>query len=138
MKVLIIEDDQGIVESLTICFELMWDGSTVISAFAGEKGIELTRAESPDVIILDLGLPDMGGFVVLRHIRSFSNVPIIILTARTEETDRVKGLELGADDYITKPFTPADFLTRVKSVLHRGHVAKEPTAGEKNLVKGKL
>ena len=138
MKVLVIEDDHGVVESLTICFELMWDGATVISATGGEKGIELARADSPDIIILDLGLPDMGGFVVLRHIRNFSDVPIIILTARNEETDKVKGLELGADDYITKPFTPADFLARVKSVLRRSHMPEEPTACEKHVVRGKL
>src|SRR4030042_4480466 len=117
IKVLLVEDDPEIVESLTILFELRWDGATIISATQGKKGIELARADFPDVIILDLGLPDIDGLEVLCQIRSFSDVPVIILAARHEETDKVKGLKLGADEYITKPFYPNDFLARIKDVL---------------------
>ena len=138
MKVLIIDDDPLVIESLAICFELMWSEATVISATGGEKGIELAKTDSPDIIILDLGLPDMGGFVVLRHIRNFSDVPIVILTALHEDTAKLKGLELGADDYITKPFTPTDFLARVKCVLHRCQLPEELAADEKHFVRGKV
>ena len=119
LKVLIIEDEFQIMESLTLCFELRWHGATVIQANEGEKGLELSETETPDVIILDLGLPDIDGYEVLRQIRSFSNVPVVILTARGDESDIVKGLEIGADDYVTKPFEPDKFLARVKSVMCR-------------------
>ena len=139
MKVLIIEDDPEVIESLALCFELRWDGATgVISATDGAKGIELAGADFPDVIILDLGLPDMDGFEVLLQIRNFSDVPLVILTARNEEKDKVKGLELGADDYITKPFSPSEFLARVKDVLRRSSMPEEPTAIEKHFARGKL
>ncbi len=131
MKVLIIEDDPVIVESLAIVFELRRADSTVISASGGKEGVKLAKADSPDVIILDLGLPDMNGFKVLQQIRKFSDVPIIILTAWHEETYKDKGLELGADDYVCKPFYPDDFLTRVEAVLCRSSVPEEPKASEK-------
>ena len=125
MRILIIEDDPDIIESLEILFEVKWDGATVISADKGKKGIELIRANPPDVVILDLGLPDMDGFEVLRQIRDFSDVPIIILTARNEERDKVKGLESGANDYITKPFSPTEFLARIQAMLCLGHSLEE-------------
>ena len=137
MKVLVIEDDPGIVESVALCFELRWSGANLVSTSAGEKGVKLAGTEFPDVIILDLGLPDMDGLEVLRQIRSFSDVPVIILTARYAEMDKVKGLELGADDYIIKPFVPAEFLARIKAVLRRSQRTK-PKAGEKPFVRGKL
>ncbi|MFC1924441.1 response regulator transcription factor [Chloroflexota bacterium] len=138
MKVLIIEDNHAVIESLTICFELRWDVTTIISATEGEKGVELARLEFPDIIILDLGLPDIDGFDVLRQIRSFSDVPIVILTARYEETDKVKGLKLGANDYITKPFMLTDFLARVKAVLCRSCTPEKRKEGEKTPEDGKL
>ncbi|HJX69777.1 MAG TPA: response regulator transcription factor [Dehalococcoidia bacterium] len=137
MKVLVVEDDPGIIESVSLCFELRWPGANLVSSSAGEKGVELAGTEFPDVIILDLGLPDMDGLEVLRQIRRFSDVPVVILTARGEEMDKVKGLELGADDYITKPFAPAEFLARIKTVLRRSQ-RTEPKAGEKPVVRGKL
>lgn len=119
MKVVIIEDQAEIVEAVSMCFELRWPDVTVLSTGEGIKGLELIEAESPDVVILDLGLPDIDGFEVLRQIRLFSDVPIIVLTARNQRVDIVRGLELGADDYITKPFDHIEFLARVKAVLRR-------------------
>ena len=119
MKALIIEDAADIVETISLCFELRWPEVEVISTPEGKKGLTLAETESPDIIILDLGLPDSDGFEVLKSIRSFSNVPIIIVTVRGDELDRVKGLELGADDYVTKPFSHMELLARMKAVLRR-------------------
>ncbi len=119
MKVLVIEDDPATVEMLSLAFEFRWPESILISTDKGIKGAELVEKESPNVVILDLGLPDMDGIEVLREIRQFSNVPVIILTARTEDSAVVRGLELGADDYVTKPFDSMVLLARVKSVLGR-------------------
>jgi len=135
MKVLVIDDDPEVMEALSICFELKWCEACVIPAYEGGKGIELAKADLPDVIVLDLGLPDMGGLVVLRQIREFSDVPIIIFTASPDEHDKLKGLELGADDYINKPFTPTDFLARVKSVLSRCNMSEEQKVSEKQLAR---
>jgi len=119
VKALIIEDAPDIVETISLCFELRWPEVEVVSTPEGKKGVTLAETESPDIIILDLGLPDSDGFEVLKSIRSFSNVPIIIVTVRGDELDRVKGLELGADDYITKPFSHLELLARMKAVLRR-------------------
>ncbi len=119
MKALIIEDAPDIVETISLCFELRWPEVEVISTAEGNKGLTLAETESPDIIILDLGLPDSDGFEVLKSIRSFSNVPIIIVTVRGDEIDRVRGLEMGADDYITKPFSHLELLARMKAVLRR-------------------
>jgi two-component system KDP operon response regulator KdpE len=102
-----------------LCFELRWPGSEILSSAEGKRGLELIEKENPEMVILDLGLPDIDGFEVLKDIRRFSNVPVIILTARTEETAIVRGLELGADDYITKPFSHIELLARVQSMLRR-------------------
>ncbi|MBN1643866.1 MAG: response regulator, partial [Dehalococcoidales bacterium] len=104
MKVLVIEDDKEIVDAISLAFQIRWPEAKVISTRLGQKGVEFVETEQPDIVILDLGLPDITGFEVLRQIRRFSTVPTIILTVRTEESDVVKGLEWGADDYITKPF----------------------------------
>lgn len=119
MKVLIIEDDPGIVEVVSLCFQLRWSGTTIISATTGNKGVEFVESEKPDVVILDIGLPDMDGYQVLREIRHFSDVPVIMLTVRSEDTNIAKGLELGADDYITKPFSHIELIARVQAVLRR-------------------
>ena len=94
MKVLVIEDDPGIIEVVSLCFQLRWTGTTVISAANGHKGVELVEAESPDVVILDIGLPDIDGYQVLKEIRRFSDMPVLMLTVRGEDTDVAKGLEL--------------------------------------------
>jgi two-component system KDP operon response regulator KdpE len=119
MKVLLIEDDREIVEAITLLFKIRWPEATIVSSRLGERGSELVESESPDVVILDLGLPDVNGFDVLKQIRLFSNVPIIILTVRSDEADIVKGLEWGADDYITKPFRQMEILARVKALIRR-------------------
>lgn len=119
MKVLVVEDDPGIIEVVSLCFQLRWSGTTVVIADNGSKGIELVETETPDVIILDIGLPDMDGYQVLREIRRFSDVPVLMLTVRGEDTDIAKGLEMGADDYITKPFSHIELIARVQAVLRR-------------------
>jgi len=138
MKVLMIEDRPEVVKSLELCFKVRWPDCQLVSSPLGAKGIELVEAESPDIIILDLGLPDMDGMDVLKEIRRFSDTPIIILTVRDTETDQVGGLEAGADDYITKPFSPLDLLARMKAVLrrHRGVIMEEtiPPFAAGNLV----
>jgi DNA-binding response OmpR family regulator len=122
MKLLVIEDNPEIIEAVSLCFELRWSEVNIISTPSGENGIELASSESPDLIILDLGLPDISGFEVLRRVRLFTDIPVIILTVRGEELDKIKGLELGADDYITKPFSHMELLARVKAVLRRTHM----------------
>ena len=119
MKVLVIEDDPGIIEVVSLCFQLRWSGTSVISAESGSRGVELVETESPDVVILDIGLPDMDGYSVLKEVRRFSDVPVLMLTVRGEDTDVAKGLELGADDYITKPFSHIELIARVQAVLRR-------------------
>jgi len=116
---------------------MRWPDSIIISVSQGEKGIELVETESPDVVLLDIGLPDMDGFEVLRQIRFFSSVPIIIETVEDQEVDRIRGLELGADDYITKPFSYMELLARVKAVLRRSQMA-EFKGDKSNFVSGNL
>lgn len=139
MKFLIIEDEAEIVGIINIVINMRWAESTVITTIYGEKGIELARKESPDAIILDLGLPDIDGFQVLEQIRAFSDVPIIILTVRGDEIYRVQGLELGADDYLVKPFSPAELLARLKAITRRKQkVETIDTEKTKPFIKGKL
>ncbi|OGO01832.1 MAG: hypothetical protein A2Y90_06710 [Chloroflexi bacterium RBG_13_52_12] len=137
MKVLVIEDDPGIIEVVSLCFQLRWTGTTVISAANGHKGVELVELESPDVVILDIGLPDMDGYQVLKEIRRFSDVPVLMLTVRGEDTDVAKGLELGADDYITKPFSHIELIARVQAVLRRSQ-GLTVTDEERPFLSGKL
>ena len=127
MKLLIIEDDEEIVEAISLAFQIRWPEAQIISTRYGKKGIEQVESEQPDIVILDLGLPDINGFDVLRKIRQFSKVPIIILTVRAEEADIIKGLEWGADDYIIKPFRQLELLARIKAQIRR----KGQSEGEK-------
>jgi two-component system response regulator VicR len=120
MKVLIIEDDKNIVAAVGAAFEFRWPGTAMLEARSGKKSIAMAKRECPDIIILDLNLPDISGFDVLREIRESSTVPVIILTVRAEDEDVMRGLELGADDYIVKPFNYLTLLARVKAVLRRG------------------
>jgi two-component system KDP operon response regulator KdpE len=115
MKALIIEDDAEIVESVSLAFRLGWPEAQLLSTHLGKKGIEMVESESPDIVILDLGLPDISGFEVLKRVRLFSLVPIIILTVKREESNVVKGLEWGADDYIMKPCGQLELMARIKT-----------------------
>lgn len=130
IKVLVIEDNIEIQEAISLLFELHWPGAGTVISDEGFKGIEMVESESPDIIILDLGLPDMDGLNVLKDIRKFSDIPVIILTVRKEEIDKIRGLELGADDYIVKPFSHMEFLARVRAVLRRSHVPELKEAEE--------
>lgn len=117
IKILICDDDAVVHESLRLYMDE--DNYNVVSAFDGNEGIGLAKQENPDLIILDLMMPGKSGMDVCRELRTFSSVPIIMLTAKGEEIDKVLGLELGADDYIVKPFSPREVLARVKAVLRR-------------------
>ena len=121
MKIVIIEDDSEIVEFISLAFEVGWSGAEVFNCHHGIKGIEVIEEKSPDVVILDLGLPDIDGLEVLKQVRSFSFVPIIIVTVRAAEADIVKGLQQGADEYLVKPFGQLELLARVKAILRRYH-----------------
>ncbi|MDI6814903.1 MAG: response regulator transcription factor, partial [Dehalococcoidales bacterium] len=137
MKALVIEDDPGIVEAVSLCFQLRWSGASVVSASQGSKGLELIETESPDVVILDIGLPDMDGFQVLRELRSFSQVPVLMLTVRGEDIDIARCLEMGADDYIIKPFSHIELIARVRAVLRRTR-GLPVISEERPFVSGKL
>jgi DNA-binding response OmpR family regulator len=119
IKILIIEDNVDIQEAAYLIFELHWPEAKIVQAFKGVDGVLLMKSKSPGLVILDLGLPDIDGMRVLREIRSFSDVPVIILSVRGEETDKVRGLELGADDYIVKPFGHRELLARIETVMQR-------------------
>jgi len=116
-KILVIDDEPKIVE--ICCDYLRSAGFDVIAADDGQEGLRLARREKPDLIVLDLMLPGIDGLDVCRTLRKESNIPVIMLTARVEETDKLIGLELGADDYITKPFSPRELVARVRVVLRR-------------------
>ena len=124
-KILVVDDELKIAR--LIRDYLVEAGFTVLTARDGTGAVALTRSEKPDLMVLDLGLPNMDGLDVTRTVRSFSSVPIVMLTARSEETDRIIGLELGADDYIVKPFSPRELMARIKAVLRRttGQVTSE-------------
>lgn len=115
--ILIVEDDQNINNILVITFQK--EGYKVLSALDGIKGLELALNESPDIILLDVMLPGLDGYEVLKKLREKSQVPVIMLTARDDEVDTVLGLELGADDYITKPYSNRELTARVKANLRR-------------------
>jgi DNA-binding response OmpR family regulator len=123
-KVLVIDDEENVCELITLYFEKA--GYKVICTGSGSEGIELIKTEKPDIVILDLMLPGVDGLDVCKEIRKFSNVPLIMLSARVDEVDRVLGLEIGADDYVTKPFSPRELLARVKAVLRRAAYVPSP------------
>lgn len=119
MRILVVDDATDVIESVRIGFELQWREIEVIGALGGEEALDRVEQDHPDVVLLDVGLPDIDGFETLRRIREFSDVPIVMLTARDDPIDKVKGLELGADDYVTKPFNHLELMARVKAVLRR-------------------
>jgi DNA-binding response OmpR family regulator len=138
--ILLVEDEPTLLA--TIAFNLRRDGHRVLTAANGEAALTLA-GDAPDLVILDVMLPKLDGFEVCRRIRERSAVPILMLTAKTDEVDRVVGLELGADDYLTKPFSMRELLARVKALLRRRHLLmaeldRHPTTKSERLVAGDL
>jgi DNA-binding response OmpR family regulator len=119
VKILVVDDEPDVVEVVKLTFKLQWAESEVISAADGEEALEVFQRASPNAVILDVGLPGMNGFEVCRRLRETSDVPILMLTIKGEEIDRLRGLELGADDYIVKPFSPLELMARTRAVLRR-------------------
>jgi two-component system KDP operon response regulator KdpE len=115
--ILVVDDEERMARFIRLNLE--HDGFQVVEAYRGMKALQEYRDSLPDLVLLDVMLPDINGFEVLEMLREISNVPVIMLTAKGEEDDRVKGLELGADDYITKPFSPRELVSRVRAVLRR-------------------
>jgi two-component system, OmpR family, alkaline phosphatase synthesis response regulator PhoP len=122
--ILVVEDEPGIARLVEDYLEAA--GFRVVLASTGADAVAQARASTPELIVLDLGLPDRDGFDVTRELRRFTGVPIVMLTARGEESDRIVGLELGADDYVVKPFSPKELVARVRAVLRRANAAAEP------------
>jgi two-component system alkaline phosphatase synthesis response regulator PhoP len=132
-KILLVDDEPKVCELIKAY--LVKDGYDVIIAADGKTAIEQAQRHKPDLILLDLNLPELDGLEVCRTIRRQSNVPIIMLTARDEETDKIVGLELGADDYVTKPFSPRELVARVSAVLRR---YREGLKQDKQIVAGEI
>ena len=135
-KILVVDDEKPIVDILR--YNLEKDGFSVIEANDGAKGLELALSEKPDLILLDIMLPKMDGFDVCKKVREKSDVPIIMITAREEEVDKVLGLELGADDYIPKPFSVRELMARVKANMRRvqGNGNDDKASGEETIYAG--
>ncbi len=125
-SILVIEDEEGIAETIT--YALKTEGLTPIHCATGKSGLEALEKHPIDLVILDIGLPDINGFDLLKEIRTSSHVPVLILTARSEEVDRVLGLELGGDDYVVKPFSPRELTARVRAILRRINQEEKKTS----------
>lgn len=119
MRLLLVDDDPEIRASVRIGFELQWRDLEFLEAATGAEALDLVEERKPDLVLLDVNLPDVDGFSVLRELRTFSGVPVIMLTARDEPIDTVRGLEGGADDYVAKPFDHLELSARVRAVLRR-------------------
>ena len=126
MKTILIVDDESKIVELARDY-LEHAGFAVLTAADGRSGLALVRTRTPDLLVLDLGIPEPDGLDVIRAIRRDSNLPIVVLTARDDELDKLVGLELGADDYITKPFSPRELVARVKAVLRRMEPGDAPS-----------
>src|SRR5512138_2671859 len=126
--ILVVDDEERMARFIHLNLE--HDGFQVIEAYRGMKALQILRESLPDLILLDVMMPDIDGFEVLKMIREVSSVPVIMLTAKGEEDDRVRGLELGADDYVTKPFSPRELVSRVRAVLRRTESASTATRSE--------
>ena len=122
--ILLVDDEPKIIRFVKT--SLTFEGYDMLTAASGSEALAIFEEEAPDLIILDLGLPDMDGFHVLESIRAYSIVPVIILTARDDEKDKVRGLELGADDYLTKPFGAKELEARIQAVLRRVEWSPQP------------
>jgi len=129
-KILVVDDEPRMLQ--LIAMNLNLEGFEVVSAQGGFQSLEKVTREMPDLVLLDIMMPDMDGFETLKRIREISNVPVIFLSVKAEESDRVHGLDLGADDYITKPFSPRELVSRIKAVLRR---VEPENAVKKNEIK---
>jgi len=129
MKVLVVDDEPDVIEIVNLCFSLRWPEAQLVVAHNGDEALRMVEDERPDLVLLDVMLPDTDGFSLCREIRSFAETPIVMLTARDSEVDRVRGLELGADDYIVKPFSHLELLARIRAVMRR-YQAQLPSSGE--------
>lgn len=126
--ILVVDDEERMVRFIRLNLE--HDGFEVISAYRGYQALDAVREQLPDLVLLDVMMPDLDGFEVLKLIREGSSIPVIMLTAKGEEDDRVRGLELGADDYITKPFSPRELVSRVRAVLRRTEAVNPASRSE--------
>ncbi|MDY7018954.1 MAG: response regulator transcription factor [Chloroflexota bacterium] len=124
-KILVVEDDETLLDALK--YNLVKEGYSVVTAVDGVQALEIARSEKPNLITLDIMLPKLDGFEVCRILRKEMTVPILMLTAKVEEIDKVVGLEIGADDYMTKPFSLREFLARVRAMLRRTEILKQET-----------
>jgi two-component system, OmpR family, KDP operon response regulator KdpE len=122
MKILVVDDDPHLLDALQVGAQLQWEDARVLTAADGEAGLDLFFNEEPDIVLLDVTMPRMNGFEVLKAIRRVSDVPVIMLTARGDEVDQVRGLELGADDYVPKPFSHLALMARIKAALRRAEL----------------
>jgi len=129
MRILAVDDEPEVIEVVRLCFNLRWPEAEVIAATTGQEALTAIEQQAPDLVLLDIMLPDIDGFEVCEEARRFSDVPIIMLTARDAEVERVRGLEMGADDYITKPFSHLELLARSRAVLRR-YQSQPPAVGE--------
>lgn len=130
LSILLIEDEAAIAE--TLIYACQEAGMRIQHVLLGQSGIDLLKAEHFDLIVLDVGLPDLSGFEVCKLVRTFSHLPILFLTARNHEVDRIVGLEIGADDYVTKPFSPREVVARISAILRRGQLAHHSTSEPDN------
>lgn len=128
--VLSVDDDQDL--QTTVSHYLEEDGYTVVSAFSGAEAVEKVKSATPDLVLLDLGLPDEEGFRVLTRIKAHSSVPVIIVSGKSDTTEKIVGLEMGADDYITKPFELRELSARIKAVIRRGEPAPAAAPAQSN------
>jgi DNA-binding response OmpR family regulator len=126
-RILVVDDEQRMAKFIRLNLE--HDGFRVVEAFTGTQAMELMRTTMPDLVLLDVMLPDLDGFEVLKMVRSISTIPVIMVTAKGEEEERIHGLELGADDYVTKPFSPRELVSRVRAVLRRTTLTTDSTHG---------
>ncbi len=129
MRILIVDDEPAIADAIRYVLET--DGFETLSLSEGSPVLPLLQSERIDLIVLDVGLPDINGFDLCREIRKISNTPIMFLTARTTEIDRVVGLEIGADDYVVKPFSPRELSARIKAILRRSKTGQPTESGSR-------
>ncbi len=135
-KILIVEDDPNLLEALK--YNLKKESYEVVTAIDGEQALEVARRERPDLILLDIMLPKLSGFEVCRILRQEMTAPIVMLTAKADEIDKILGLEIGADDYVTKPFSVRELIARIRAMLRRSQIVVAPPAEDKVVKIGDL